>query len=157
MNADLNDLNIVLGCKTEVIAPIMETEKGLIINEQWEQGMGTSISCGVAKTREHADGLLISLVDQYQTTTALINNLISAFRKESNKLIISRYGNGILGPPAIFPPRLYDELSDLDGDRGAGKIIKSELSNNPERVIVIDFENGHLDIDTPEDLLNLPE
>ena len=157
INSNLKDLKIVLGCKSELIIPLIDLETNILINEKWSSGMGSSISLGIKKRNNNADGILVSLVDQYHMTSEIINSLIEEFINNPDKLIICQYSNGIYGPPAIFPPRLFDNLKSLEGDRGAGKIIKYELSNSPEQVIVLDFEKGHLDIDTPEDLLNLTE
>ena len=157
ISSDLNDLKIVLGCKSETIAPLIDSQTVVWINEKWESGMGSSICLGVEKLNDDVDAVLVSLVDQFYMTSTVINLLIDEFNNNPDKLIVSQYSNGIYGPPAIFPRRLFDDLKVLEGDRGAGKSIKSELSNNPDQVIVVNFEKGHLDIDTPEDLLNLQE
>lgn len=157
VNSDLNELKIVLGCNSELIIPLIDTRINVVINEKWESGMGSSISLGIEQLSYDVDAILVSLVDQYNMTSSVINSLINEFNNNPEKLIVSQYSNGIYGPPAIFPRRLFDDLKVLEGDRGAGKSIKSELANNPDQVIVVNFEKGHLDIDTPEDLLNLQE
>jgi len=155
VGSELNDLIVVLGSQFNIINPVIISDVNVLNNKNWEIGMASSISIGVQYLNNNIEGVLVSLVDQYMLTSELIDLLIKKYRINPNKLIASKYGNGVYGPPAIFPNRLFNDLKSLEGDRGAGKIIQNELLNHPEQLIIVDFEKGHLDIDTPEDLLNL--
>ena len=117
--------------------------------------MSSSIIAGINNVNPDSAGILISLVDHYYLNTTLINELIFKFKAESNKVIVSRYSDNKIGPPVIFPKSYYPMLKELKGDKGAGVIINTLLKNDPNKIQLIDFPNGHLDLDTPEDLNNL--
>ncbi len=153
----LNDIKVVLGCMADIIEPLIPSDVRIVYNKQWQQGMGTSISVSVKQVDEGIGGILIALVDQYRMSSELLDTMIDAFRNAPNKLIVSRYGNDVCGSPAIFPRRLFNELKTLAGDRGAGKMIRNILSHHPDQVVVIPFQDGHLDVDKPEDLEKLQQ
>jgi len=50
-----------------------------------------------------------------------------------------------LGIPAILPRRLFPDLLDLRGDRGAKAILLRE------NAATLPFPEGEADLDTPED------
>jgi CTP:molybdopterin cytidylyltransferase MocA len=59
----------------------------------------------------------------------------------------ARYG-GRLGVPAVFSSIFFPDLLAVSGDRGARGI----LERNSARVGAVDFLEGELDLDTPDDL-----
>ena len=151
----LDEVIVVLGCEAQKIGESIQEDVRQVTNEDWASGLGTSIASGIHSLDDSFDGVLISLVDQYRTNSDLIYELISMFHNNPNKLVVCRYGNDVVGPPAIFPKRLFSQLAKLEGDRGAGKVIKMEKNTASDQVIEIYFENGHFDVDTVEDLENL--
>jgi molybdenum cofactor cytidylyltransferase len=48
----------------------------------------------------------------------------------------------------VFPVDLFDELAQLQGDRGA----RTLLSRHPGRVVGVSMPSAALDIDTPADI-----
>ena len=53
--------------------------------------------------------------------------------------------------PALFDASLFSELLDLKGDRGA----KSILEKYAAETLRVQFPDGKIDIDTPEDYARL--
>jgi molybdenum cofactor cytidylyltransferase len=119
----------------------------LVVNTDFENGIGTSISAAVRACRESADALLILLADQPLVTEAHIRELIDAWSGAENEIISSSF-DGISCPPILFPRSAYPALSELRGDSGA----KSLLTNKEFVVTSIDFPPARFDIDRPEDL-----
>ena len=68
----------------------------------------------------------------------------------SPKLIVaSQYGD-TTGAPALFDAHHFDGLCDLSGDCGAKRIIAA----HHERVGLVRFDGGEIDLDTPDDVAN---
>jgi molybdenum cofactor cytidylyltransferase len=55
------------------------------------------------------------------------------------------------GVPAIFPRSVFSDLASLRGDVGARVL----LQRNPDRVVRVPMASAAIDIDTPEDLLEM--
>jgi molybdenum cofactor cytidylyltransferase len=79
-------------------------------------------------------------------TAAILNELINTHRKTNRAIVASTYG-ATHGVPAFFAPELFDELALLRKDEGARRIIAS----HPNKVATVEFPQGAIDIDTPED------
>ena len=133
---------------------VVEASAGLsdrvIVNADYEQGIGTSISTGVRALRDGADAILIMLADQPRITTAHIDDIIDKWSGAADEIIASSF-DGVLCPPILFPGNAFDLLSRLSGDTGAKKI----LANDDFTVRSVDFSPAGLDVDTPADLGSL--
>ena len=135
-------------------APLMEKELEnfpvqLVYNENWEEGMASSIRCGVAAAQNlkpEADGILFMVCDQPFADTSVLNELI-ARQKETGMPITACVYDEITGTPAIYHKSIFPELSTLSGDIGARKII----SKHSDELAVISFSSGKTDIDTNSD------
>ncbi len=140
---------VVLGANAEKISPYITQQATVevIINENWEQGMGTTLKKGVefflAKPITY-DAIIIMVCDQPYLTTKKLRELIAAYR-DNNVAIIATIYNNIKGVPALFANSLFGKLKTLNKDEGARKIIK----NYKGEIITIDFPEGIFDLDTP--------
>ncbi len=56
------------------------------------------------------------------------------------------------GVPAVFKKEYFPELLALKGEKGAKNLIEKGVLNLENTIL---FEDGRIDIDTPEDYLNL--
>ncbi len=139
----------VLGAYAEKIADSIEAMNvETIINEDWKDGLGSSIARGVShivETTNTTEGILILLADQPFVDTGYINNMIETFKSDPSQIIASRYkkGNGV---PALFPATLFSKLKALKGERGA----KSLLNDTSQNIISLEPTISLEDIDTPE-------
>jgi len=120
----------------------------LIENEDWQTGISSSIRAGLEPISSQ-DGVVITLCDQPFMTAVVLNELITTHRETGRAIVASTYGT-TRGVPAFFAPELFNELASLTKDEGARRIIAS----HPEKVATIEFPQGAVDIDTPEDLVN---
>lgn len=122
----------------------------IIINEQWQEGIGSSLRTGIQALPETADAALVMLGDQLLVTSAHLNSLIETYHSTGKPIVASAYA-GTLGVPVLFARRFFPELQRLSGDRGAKQIIQ----NHPEAVVGVPFPDGVIDIDTPGDFQRL--
>lgn len=141
---------VVLGANVEHITFHKEDKNVTILqNNDWEEGMASSIRLGIAKLQQIApkvNSAILMLCDQPFADAALLNQLIRQ-KSEGKKEIVASAYNGTLGPPALFDKNKFPELLQLSGRDGAKKIIAkyaTELDTVP-------FPLGIIDIDTSGD------
>lgn len=147
---------VVLGKDSDRLAPELA---GLavtpVVNPDWQQGMGSSLRCGVeALQREtpQAAAVLLMVCDQARITAAHLKHLWDR-HFATGKVVAVRHGDRP-GVPAIFPAQYMPELARITGDQGArsllGKLSEGEID-------LFDLPEAGFDLDTPEDLLRLAE
>jgi molybdenum cofactor cytidylyltransferase len=118
----------------------------LVENPAWSEGIGTSIRAAVSAAGKEAR-VLFTLCDQPLVTEEHLRRLVAA----DAPIVATAYA-GAAGVPAVFAPRFRDELLALRGDRGARSIIDRHRAET----MTIPFEDAAVDIDTEEDVKNLP-
>lgn len=141
---------VVLGSQAEAAA---EETEGLpvyrIFNEEWRSGMSSSIRAGLARLlaiEPRLDGALITLCDQPRISVEMLNRFAARFAETNAPMIAAAYSN-LIGVPALFSSRVFEALSNLDGDKGARQLIRGG-----EGVSTIDLPAAAFDIDSPADL-----
>ena len=133
-----------------VAAAAGDAARFLVLNDRFEDGLGTSLATAVRATSKAAGALLVLLADQPLITVRHMQDLIDAWRCHSDDIVATRYAD-TEGPPVIFPPAAFADLAALTGDRGAKAVIRS--GRYPVRTIHL--EEAAADIDTPDDLNDL--
>ena len=126
----------------------------IVKNENWEQGIGSSIACGARNVTEEVDGLLVALCDQWRVDENDLNYLIATWSRDISKIIIASWQENkslFYGPPALFPRNYIRELSELAGNQGA----KALIAGNMDEVKFVEMKNAATDLDTPTDLEEL--
>lgn len=140
---------VVLGSNADAIIPeIKSTNINILINENWKEGLGNSISFGVSsilRDNPGLDGLMIMLADQPLINLDHYLKLIKIFTKGKNQIIATKYSDEKLGVPAVFDQIYFNDLSILNSDFGAKGLFKKYA----EFVNSIRNENASFDIDTP--------
>jgi molybdenum cofactor cytidylyltransferase len=146
---------VVLGAHRELIRDSIDFGvAAIIVNEDWEEGLASSIRAGVVAVQSEAaaaEGVLLMACDQPHVSIEHLGCLIGmSYAQSAPTAIVSTYG-GIRGIPAIFPRQVLRDLLALRGDKGA----RSLLERAPWPVISIALVRGEVDIDRPEDLAQL--
>ena len=142
---------LMLGAKFEEIQKEIDRRNFVVvINENWEEGMGTSISLGVTealKIEKELDHIFVLLSDQPFVTKEKIQELIQVQLNSNKSATFSEYV-GEVGVPAIFSREVFPYLQNLKKDQGAKKLIL----NNEITFETVKFEGGNFDVDTAEDV-----
>jgi molybdenum cofactor cytidylyltransferase len=112
-------------------------------------GMGHSIAAGVGATGD-AEGWLILPADMPLVRPATI--LAVAEGLERFPVCYAQY-RGLQGHPVGFGTELYSELTSLQGDEGARRIV-ARYAAQP---IAVDDPGVRVDVDTADDLARLRE
>jgi len=147
----------VLGAHFAPICMQVDFEGAIpVFNERWEQGISSSIRCGLRELIVRApqtDAALILTCDQPHLTAAHLSALIAAWRNRRGEAIAASTYAGTRGVPAIFPRGVFAALFALTGDRGA----RAVLAAPPCPVVTVRFVEGEVDVDVPGDLNTLPK
>ena len=146
---------LVLGANADSIKQHVPIHEDLIVvhNPDWSEGMSTTLRFGIQQLQgafPEVEYLLVLLVDQPFIDLKLIKQLLSNARLQPGKIVATAY-DGILGVPAIFPKSYFAQLTNIQGDKGARKV----LIQHQEDVIPVSFSKAAFDLDTPEDIENL--
>jgi len=137
---------VVLGANANQITPtIAHYNIQTIENKNWKNGIGNSIAAGVQYLKEnqvHYDAILITLADQPMINAAYYNMLIDAYSQKVAKIIASETNN-LPSVPAIFDALYFEQLSQLDQDKGAKEILlaaQKEVYRLPANANLIDID-----------------
>ena len=141
---------VVLGARAgELKNELEESAVHVVVNDGWEEGMASSIRCGVkalAELNPETEGAILMVCDQPFVTASLLTNLLTAHQKTNKPVVACSYAD-TFGPPVYFHHTFFPALGKLKGDTGARSIIK-HYANDVE---AIPFPEGAVDIDTATD------
>lgn len=149
------EIVVVLGAHADKGLPLVNNfPVSVCINNNWPEGMGSSISFGIKKVRKKFPdtcGVLISLIDQPLVTNLHFQQMLDIFESGNKQIIVSNSENRWSGAPVLFDKFYFKELQELNGDKGA-KLIVRKYRNS---VKLVDGGDILKDIDTHEDYLKL--
>ncbi|WP_340110745.1 nucleotidyltransferase family protein [Maribellus mangrovi] len=150
-----NPIFVVLGSDTEKIIPVINKYPvNVVINKNWESGMGSSVASGLQKMLSdfpESKAVLFTLVDQPLMNATYLQKLIDSFSNKTHSIIASKSDEGWEGVPAIFDRLYFEELLELKGKHGA----KSILSKHRDQVKFMDGGKILRDMDSQEDYQEL--
>lgn len=144
---------LVLGSNSNLIFErISHTKVDRVINENWKNGMASSMQKGLKYLMENSDPdqVILMLSDQPFVNNEILNLLIESKLKSNNEIIACTY-KGTIGVPVLFTKKYFPELLSLSGSEGAKMIVMS----HKEDLHLVDFPEGAIDIDTTEDYQRL--
>ena len=148
--AGCSPIVVVVGSdKDKVARELKRTNAVIVENENWNDGMGTSIRSGVQRLIDvdpDLGAIALLVCDQPLVDSHTIEHLIALGEKTKKAIVASSYA-GTLGVPALFDRSCAEELLALDDGSGAKPIIFS----SHERVAEFPFSEGQIDIDMAAD------
>jgi molybdenum cofactor cytidylyltransferase len=122
-------------------------------NQQWASGISSSVCVGVeaiVRASPRTAAIIMMVCDQPFVTQELIARIVAAHGETGRSIIASSYG-GSCGVPALFSKKYFAQLKALEGAIGAKQLIQKHIAD----VQLVDFPQGEIDIDTPDDLSRL--
>jgi len=139
-------VTVVTGCLGEAMAAHLEDlPVAVAANPDWEEGMASSLRCGLASLPAGATGVLLLACDQPAVTPALLARLQAAHRQDPRAIVACDYGEA-RGIPALLPAWTFPRLRALRGDQGARGLL------GEPGVALVPFPEGARDVDRPGDL-----
>ncbi|QQS40921.1 MAG: nucleotidyltransferase family protein [Acidobacteriota bacterium] len=147
----------VLGAHAdEVRRELCDLSIDSVVNTEWEDGIGKSISKGVAAIRKNypdLEAVIIMLCDQPGVSPETIARLAEKHRQTGLPIVASSYG-GTKGVPALFGYEMFGELLALEGDNGAKCLIEKY---DESLVTLVHAPEAAFDVDTEKDVKQLSE
>lgn len=146
---------VVTGARHDEMGDELDATGALVVvNEEWIEGMGSSIRHGIAAleaaTAGTAEAAVLMLCDQPFVTGESLNRLLEAHREAASPLVASRYeaqGEMTHGVPCLFGRALFPELMNLRGGEGA----KSVIMRHASEAASVFMPEAAFDVDTPRD------
>jgi molybdenum cofactor cytidylyltransferase len=146
---------VVLGAAADRIRPELLDlfDVRIVTNMHWSEGMASSIRTGIKtslETEPDVGGAILMTCDQPKLGAAVLRKLMQAHDPAKVPLAACEY-DGNVGVPALFDRRLFDDLMQLEGDRGARAVLLSRAGE----IGRVPWPDGVVDVDTPEDFAAL--
>lgn len=142
---------VVLGSEEETHRELLKSlQVNMITNPRWQTGMGSSIKAGlnhVLSSNPKTEAVIIAVCDQPLLQPHHFKMLIAKQQQTKAPIVASAYSN-TKGVPALFKREIFGEILELNDPEGAKKVIQQHPAE------VIDFSDGAIDLDTPEDYKN---
>ena len=133
--------------QTELRKLLIDESVEVIVDRAPERGMGSSLAYAIRSSPD-AQAWLIALADMPFLKVSTLHSVVEALRNGAE--IAAPVYRGRRGHPVGFSKRWFTELSSLQGDGGARRLVE----NHPLAITFIDVDDPgiHRDIDTPDDL-----
>ncbi len=153
---EINDrILVILGGNHRLVETKLKTE-GINIryNANWEEGLGSSVRMGLNELLMEypdLDAVILCVCDQPFISGSLFKLMINSVDIQQDRSIVASAYAQTLGVPVLFSKFYFEDLITLRGKEGA-KVL---LAKYKEQVISVRFDNGAVDIDTPEDYRDL--
>lgn len=142
---------IVLGAQVEAAKrEIADLPVRVALNRQWQTGISSSIKLGLKEMlslEPQIDAITITLCDQPLIDSDVIDRLAERFLITRKPIVAAKY-LGVIGVPSVFSREMFDQLADLQGDKGARDLIRDPHAS----VETIEIEEAAVDIDTADDI-----
>jgi len=126
-----------------------------IINEQFSEGLSTSIKAAIRFGNNETKGVLIFLGDQPLLRPSTIDQILEVIIGKGlaqSKCIVQPTFNGTPGHPVFISASMIPYLKTITGDQGAKPIFKFA---DHHIYVPIDDEWTVLDVDTNQDYQNI--
>jgi len=131
LSSDIGELIIVLGYQKKIIQNIFEKNSKIkfAFNENFADGISTSIKTGLDHLSDKSDAFFICLGDMPLINKKIYNHLIKS--RKDNHIIVPTYKNKQANP-VLFSKFMKTTIMTVTGDFGAKKILnqnKKKISN----------------------------
>ena len=154
--AGIGDVVTVVGHLSEKLIPVVKAASSrYVINDNYDNGMYSSIQTGVKALRHSCDAFFLLPVDIPFVLPTTIRQLSNAFCKNSLSMVCYPQFQSRRGHPPLINSKLIDEILSYSGQGG----LREFLRRHENQVVSIPVEDPfiRLDADTPKDLSLLRE
>ncbi len=144
----IEDVVVVLGAHADEIREKVRIDERIVTNDDFADGMSTSIQAGLRALPPESEAALIVLGDQPFVAPQTIDLLIEEYRRGRTGVVIPTY-RGFRGNPVLVDRSLFAEILGIRGDIGCRAIF----GEHPQSVVKVPVDDRGVlaDIDTKED------
>lgn len=149
----VDEIILVLGHAAETIKEsIAFTNVTIVVNQDYRQGMGTSLRAGLSTLSAGIAAALIVLGDQPFVRSQTLNLLLDQYWQTKAQIVIPMY-QGFRGNPVLLDRSVFPEVMALGGDIGCRAIFGNHL----EGIVKLPVEDVGilLDLDSRDDFERL--
>lgn len=150
--SDTDKVLVVLGAYKEEIAGIISKyDVGYCYNEDYMDGMLSSVQCGFKNLPADFRAVLVFQGDQPFITPSVINNVIRTYRSSGRGIVVPVY-DGKRGHPLLLDRKYREQIGKLDPGEG----LRSLAAIFSDDVLEVKTDNSGIlrDIDTYDDYSN---
>jgi len=152
LNSGITQVLVVLGADHHEVAEILKPYLiKTVWNERFQEGMHTSVICGVESLPEGARATLIFLGDQPFISGNVVHKVLEAWQNSEKGIVIPLF-EGKRGHPPLYDLKYRSELLNLDPSIG----LRSVAQKFPEDIFEVETFSPEIvrDIDTKIDYIN---
>jgi molybdenum cofactor cytidylyltransferase len=153
-SSGVEEIVLVLGSSAQSILRHLALAEGLkcVLNQDFAQGMASSLRVGLSALDPRVDAALIVLADQPFVRPETLDQLIGQHRLAGAQIVIPTY-QGFRGNPVLLDRSVFAEVMALQGDVGCRAIFARHL----EGIVKVEVDDAGilLDIDDQEDYQRL--
>ena len=151
-SSNVDHIMVVLGAsKDKLIELIDKSPVSYCYNDNYMEGMLSSVKCGFRNLPSDVDAVLVFQGDQPLISSVVINTVIEAFLKSAKGIVIPVYKRR-RGHPLMIGKRHMDEIEKLDPAKGLRSLAYKFSDDVLE--VEIDDEGILKDFDTYDDYKN---
>ena len=151
--SQINHSLLVLGAFREDILKAIEGEQiDVCYNRNYQNGMLSSVQCGIRALPENTDAVMIFLGDQPTNNESVINTLIEEYHSCPKGIVVPVY-EGKRGHPLLIDSKYFIEIFNLNPDIGLRELLQKHKDDI--RLVKVNEAGILRDIDTPEDYRRL--
>lgn len=154
-HSSVSEVILVLGHSADAIRSELALESTkVVVNENFLQGMGTSLTSGLAAVDTKMQSALIILADQPFVQPETLDKLIAEHARTRAQIVIPTY-RGFRGNPVLLDRSVFPEVMQLSGDIGCRAIF----GDHQDGIVKLAVEDVGilLDIDQKRDYENLKD
>jgi molybdenum cofactor cytidylyltransferase len=145
----VDEIVLVLGAAADEVRRQVTTDgMRVVVNPDFQQGMGTSLRAGLATVSASMQAALIVLADQPFVLSPTLDQMIAYRQQYAPQILIPLY-RGFRGNPVLLDRLVFPELMHLTGDVGCRAIFGSHTESIHK--LAVDDVGILLDIDSAED------
>jgi len=151
LDAGIRNIKVVLGSNgAEISQALKLLPVDLVKNENFQQGMHTSVIAGVKSLPLNARAVLVFLGDQPFIPSPVTQKVVEGWKTVGKGIVIPLF-EGRRGHPPLYDMKYRNELSNLDTAKG----LRSVAQNFPEDIYEVETSCPEIvrDIDTKNDYL----
>jgi molybdenum cofactor cytidylyltransferase len=150
--SEVEKIIVVIGADRNEVLPLVNKCRVMYCdNQNYREGMLSSVKCGIENIPTDFDALMVFLGDQPMIKPQVIDQVIAGYRKSQKGIVIPVFEKR-RGHPLLVDKRYRSEIIALNGPEG----LKGLAEQHPFDVLEVNTEHQAIlrDIDTEQEYLN---
>ena len=152
--AGADPIIVVTGHEAERVRAVLDDANvSFVHNDDFAEGLSTSLRTGIAAVPDNCDAAIVALGDMPRLQPAHVEALIAAYSADTGRAICVPTRQGKRGNPVLWARRFFAEMTDVDGDVGAKHLI----GGHADLVYEVEMPDSGvlIDVDSPEALAEM--